>query len=96
MTESINTPGPEDFLSDQEDDNNDQEEKPVIFRERRNRLGTASPYQDLVIHLKHPNDMFYQTKKMTIMIRKRNLSSSEKDETDWVQPIHIKIFFSSI
>ena len=42
-----------DTLSDQEDDNSDQEEQHIFFRERRNRIGRADRYQDLLVHLKY-------------------------------------------
>ena len=49
----LNSSDPKDTLSDQEDDNSDQEEQHIFFRERRNRIGRASRYQDLLVHLKY-------------------------------------------
>ena len=49
----LNSSDPKDTLSDQEDDNGDQEEQHIFFRERRNRIGRANLYQDLLVHLKY-------------------------------------------
>ena len=49
----LNSSGPKDTLCDQEDDNSDQEEQHIFLRERRNRIGRANRYQDLLVHLKY-------------------------------------------
>ena len=49
----LNSSDPKDTLSDQEDDNSDQEDQRIFFRERRNRVGRANRYQDLLVHLKY-------------------------------------------
>ena len=40
----LNSSDPKDLLSDKEDDNSDQEEQHIFFRERRNRVGKANQY----------------------------------------------------
>ena len=49
----LNSSDPKDTLSDQEDDNSNQEEQHIFFRERRKRIGRANRYQDLFVHLKY-------------------------------------------
>ena len=51
--DKLNSSDPKDTLSDQENDNSDQEEQYIFFRERRNRIGRANRYQDLLVHLKY-------------------------------------------
>ena len=49
--DKLNSSDPKDTLSDQENDN--QEEQHIFFRERRNRSGRANRYQDLLVHLEY-------------------------------------------
>ena len=51
--DKLNSSDPKDTLSDKEDDNSDHKEQHIFFRERRNRIGRANRYQDLLVHLKY-------------------------------------------